>query len=107
MGQIVIQNLSKKTIQVRDFSKSILRLLQDNNIDWMQACGGKGRCTTCMFQIVLGAENLEGKTEAELKYERLGALKAMERLACQAKVTGDIVISVPTENKLPHLKYSD
>lgn len=107
MALIVIENLAKKTIQVQDFSKTLLRHLHDHRIDWMQACGGKGRCTTCAFRIVNGIENLEPKTTAESKYEMQGALRSNERLACQAKITGDIVICVPVENMLPHLKYSD
>jgi 2Fe-2S ferredoxin len=107
MALIVIENLAKKTIQVLDFSKTVLGHLQANRIDWMHACGGKGRCTTCMFRILRGSENLEPKTGPELKYQLQGALQENERLACQAKIRGDIVISVPQENKLPHLAYSD
>jgi 2Fe-2S ferredoxin len=72
----------------------------------MQACGGKGRCTTCTVRIVNGIENLEPKTSAEMRYENQGLLKNNERLACQLKVTGDVLVIVPDEYKLPHLKYS-
>jgi len=107
MALIVIENLAKKTIQVQDFSKSVLRHLQDHKVDWMHACGGKGRCITCVFQVIKGAENLSSKSFAEIIYERQGALHNNERLACQVKINGDITISVPAKNKLPHLTYSD
>jgi len=107
MALIVIENLGKKTIQVRDFSKTLLRHLEDHRIDWMHACGGKGRCTTCMFQVVNGDENLEPITAAEMKYKMLGALHDRERLACQTRVKGNLTVRVPEENKLPHLTYSE
>lgn len=106
MALIVIQNLEEKTIQVQDFSKTLLRHLQDHQVDWMQACGGKGRCTTCTVQILSGSQNLEPKTKAESNYEMQGLLQHNERLACQVKIKGDILVAVPDEYKLPHVDYS-
>jgi len=106
MALIVIQNLAEKTIQVQDFSKTLLRHLQDQRVDWMQACGGKGRCTTCTVQILRGSENLEPKTKVERNYEAQELLKSNERLACQVKIKGDILIAIPDEYKLPHVDYS-
>jgi 2Fe-2S ferredoxin len=106
MALIVIQNLEEKTIQVQDFSKTLLRHLQDHRTDWMQACGGKGRCTTCTVQILRGSENLEPKTKAENNYERQGLLQVNERLACQVKIKGDVLVAVPDQYKLPHVRYS-
>ncbi|HEU5290181.1 MAG TPA: 2Fe-2S iron-sulfur cluster-binding protein [Cyclobacteriaceae bacterium] len=107
MAVIVIKNLGEKTIEVQDFSKSILQHMQENGIDWMFACGGKGRCTTCKAIVFQGLENLEPKTAAELKYETLGLLGPNERLSCQTRIRGSVTISVPEEYKLPHMKYSD
>ena len=107
MAVIVIKNLEEKTLEVQDFSKTILQHVQENAIDWMHACGGKGRCTTCKVVVVAGSGNLESKTRAELQYERQGLLRDQERLACQVRTRGDITICVPEENKLPHLRYSD
>ena len=107
MAVIVIKNLNEKTLQVHDFSKTLLWHIQENGLDWMFACGGKGRCTTCKAIIVEGKQNLEPKTRAELQYENQGLLLENERLACQVRMTGDVALSVPEENKLPHLKYSD
>jgi 2Fe-2S ferredoxin len=106
MALIVIKNLAEKAIDVQDFSKTILQHLQGNGIDWMFACGGKGRCTTCKAIVLHGLENLEPKTNVELRYESLGLLGPNERLTCQARISGDISIFVPEESKLPHLKYS-
>ena len=107
MAVIVIKNLGEKTIAVQDLSKTILQHLQGNGIDWMFACGAKGRCTTCKAIVVQGLESLEPKTNAEVRYENLGLLRSNERLTCQARISGDIVIRVPEENMLPHLTYSE
>lgn len=106
MANIVIQNLKKKSLAVSDLSKPVLFHLQQNYIDWMHACGGKGRCTTCKAKILAGLENLAPMTEAEERYAAKGLLKSDERLMCQAKITGDVTIEVLTENQLPHMTYS-
>jgi 2Fe-2S ferredoxin len=106
MARIVIKNLGEKIIEVQDLTKTFLQHLQDNAIDWMQACGGKGRCTTCKVMVLKGNENLSPKTTAEIKYEREGALGKNERLVCQIKCKGDVSVAVPEEYKLPHMKYS-
>ncbi len=107
MAVIVIKNLKEKTLEVQDFSKTILQHVQQNNLDWMQACGGKGRCTTCKVIVLQGVENLEPKTQPELQYESQGLLINNERLSCQAKIKGSITILVPEEGQLPHIKYSE
>ncbi len=108
MASIVIRNLNEKTIQHPDLSKPLLWIFLENGIDWMHACGGKGRCTTCKAVILKGGENLAAKSPAELRYESQNQLAAHERLCCQAKlVDGRVELSVPGESKLPHVKYSD
>lgn len=106
MARIVIANWAEKTLEVTDLSKTLLRHFHDNQLDWMHACGGKGRCTTCKTIIAEGAENFIPVTAAEQRYRQLGALKTTERLSCQAKITGDVRIIVPDEYMLPHIDYS-
>ncbi|RAW02796.1 2Fe-2S iron-sulfur cluster-binding protein [Pseudochryseolinea flava] len=107
MASILIENLDQRKVEAIDLSRPVLKHLQDQQIDWMFACGGKGRCTTCKFELCSDAQALEPDSEAETRYRRQGALKKNERLACQAKLTGDIRIRVPDECKLPHMHYSD
>jgi ferredoxin, 2Fe-2S len=107
MASIMIENLFKKTIQAVDHTKTLLEHFQDHGIDWMHACGAKGRCTTCKALIIRGAGNLTRRTGPESKYHLQGALRANERLACQAKVAGDVCIAAPREYQLPHVRYSD
>lgn len=107
MAEIIISNLSRTTIKTNDQYTSILNALHANGVDWMHACGGKGRCTTCKMIVLKGLKNISDPSDFERKVKKLGALKENERLACQSKANGDIEIKVPEKNKLPHLNYSD
>jgi ferredoxin, 2Fe-2S len=107
MAIIVIKNLFGRKIHASNSNKPLLSWLHGEYIDWMHACGGKGRCTTCKFQIIAGADHFQEPTAAEQRYFTKGELNQNERLACQAVVTGDVVIQVPDEAKLPHIKYTE
>jgi len=106
MVKIVIENLAQKEVQVIDSSDSILQLVQSHFIDWMHACGGKGRCTTCKLIVMEGMDQLSPVTSAELMYRSLGQLADNERLACQTRVHGTCRVRVPDESKMPHMVYT-
>lgn len=106
MATITIRNLFDRTIEAVP-EKSLLKHFQDIRLDWMHACGGKGRCTTCKVIVLSGAENLSQLTPAEIRYKNMKALADGERLSCQVRPLGDIVVRVPEEYKLPHLTYSE
>ena len=106
MVKIVIENLAKKTLLVNDITLPVLRHLQEGAVDWMHACGGKGRCTTCKMIVVAGMNHFNELTPAETIYRAKGLLALNERLACQARISGDIAVCVSDEFKLPHLEYS-
>jgi 2Fe-2S ferredoxin len=105
MVKIVIENLEQKEIIVNDPNKPVLRIIQEAGIDWMTDCGGKGRCTTCRAIVIAGDENLTPNSPAELKYRSQGLLYPNERLMCQVRAKGDLVLRVPEETKLPHMRY--
>ena len=107
MIKVTIHNLFGKTITCNSKTKKLLDVLQENYVDWMHACGAKGRCTTCSAIVLDGAENIEALTAPEEKFMALKRLQPNTRLSCQAVVTGDIVISAPELYKLPHQKYSE
>ncbi|MEL7144895.1 MAG: 2Fe-2S iron-sulfur cluster-binding protein [Bacteroidota bacterium] len=107
MIRVTIHNLSGKTITCNSKTKKLLDVLQENYVDWMHACGAKGRCTTCTAIVVEGMENLQDLTDHEKKFIARKRLQSNERLSCQAVVTGDVVIRVPELYKLPHQKYSE
>lgn len=111
LPKICIKNLQEKTIFVSE-KKTILQSLAENQIDWMQACGGKGRCTTCKMLVLEGQEWLSPLSEVEQKFLQQGRLLPKERLTCQTKpiTTSEntmLVVSVPKPYKLPHIEYND
>ena len=106
MSKITISNLNYKQVVSDNNSKTVLNIMHDNFIDWMHACGGKGRCTTCKMKVLKGKGQLSALSNFEEKMRKTARLGPDERLACQCHVLGDIVIEIPEESKLPHLKYS-
>ena len=107
MPRITIINLHNREIFSNAENDTALKIIHENNIDWMHACGGKGRCTSCKMIVEEGMSNLAEVTEPEKKYKAQGRLKDNERLACQTKVLSDIRIKVAEINKFPHINYSE
>jgi 2Fe-2S ferredoxin len=66
---------------------------------WPTTCGGEGRCTTCACEVVTGMDSLSPMGRAEertLVAERGPAvLRGPTRLACQARLAGDVTVSKP------------
>lgn len=107
MVKIVIENLEQKEVLGDKPGLPIVEYIRGAHVDWMQGCGGKGRCTTCRAIVVSGMENLGALTSAEHRYREMKALGSQERLACQATLSGNVVLRIPEDCKLPHLKYTD
>jgi 2Fe-2S ferredoxin len=105
MGTIIIANMESKTIDWPDKKERLLDILLAQG-DWMHACGGKGRCTTCRIKVIEGMNQLNEHTPAEQKFISANRLKKDERLSCQVVPTGNITICVPKDCQLPHLTYS-
>jgi len=106
MPDIIIENLNNIKLSADISAKNVLEIIHNHYIDWMHACGGKGRCTTCKMQIIKGKENLSALSKFEQAYKEADKLADNERLTCQAMLLGDIVIKVPESGKLPHVDYS-
>ncbi len=85
----------------------MLEALLNAGVDYMHACGGKGRCTTCKAVVIEGMEGLGALTEAEIKYKQANRLKDNERLACQVCPISEVVIRVAPENYMPHMEYGE
>jgi len=70
-------------------------------------CGGKGSCGKCRVRILNGSEgglhsemgHLGPLSEAEIRFVEAGNLRSDERLACQARVRGDIAVWIPEESR--------
>lgn len=108
MPKIVIENLFNRTINFTDTSRKVIELIHENNIDWMHACGKKGRCTSCKMILVSGQEHLSSLSDREIYFRKLHRLGQNERLSCQCRLMdGEIRIRVAEINKFPHLEYSE
>ncbi len=107
MPKIVIENLHKKEIFNENEEKTLLHIIHENNIDWMHACGAKGRCTTCKAIVTKGMDAFSPLSSVEEKYRHEGKLSANERLACQCYLHGDASIRVDDKHKFMHVTYSD
>ena len=106
MPKLTVQNLSQLEVKVAQ-GQTLLKALQEQGNDWMHACGGKGRCTTCRIIVLQGLEHFGPLTEAEIRYRNKGRLQVNERLTCQCTLeNGDAIGKVPEQTKLPHLSYS-
>jgi 2Fe-2S ferredoxin len=107
MPKLIIENLNRTEVELPSGSQSVLNAIQQHAMDWMQACGGKGRCTTCLLIVVSGMPFLTLPTPHELRYRNENRLKTNERLACQCHMmAGEVVVRVPDRYKLPHVRYS-
>ena len=106
MAKLIVQNLGSLTVNV-SAPQTVLQGIQATGLDWMHACGAKGRCTTCRVEVITGMENLSSETAPELKYRAAGRLKKTERLTCQATVLqSEVKVRVPKPVQLPHQKYN-
>jgi 2Fe-2S ferredoxin len=103
--KLIIQNLHNFEVPLIHTEKSLLYHIGEAGIDWMHACGAKGRCTTCKIRIVAGEGHLSPLSGPEIRFQTEGRLKNNERLACQCLATGDVVGEVPRESQLPHMQY--
>lgn len=56
------------------------------------ACDGQARCTTCRVRVLTGLENLTPRTEAEQNIANTKNWPLEVRLACQARVLGDVTL---------------
>ncbi len=110
MPKITISNQGHKVVNYKLNNAApltVLAILQENNIDWMHACGGKGKCTSCKCIIVSGEVNLGAKTQVEIDFIDSGKILDFQQMTCQALVFGNVGIKVPEKNKLPGVNYTN
>ncbi|WP_026461769.1 2Fe-2S iron-sulfur cluster-binding protein [Adhaeribacter aquaticus] len=105
MPKLIVQNLFERAINVPP-SQKVLDAIQAAGLDWMKACGGKGRCTTYRLIVIKGMEGFGALSLPEQKYQENGRLNANERLACQSYLRTDVIVKVPSDTQFPHLIYS-
>jgi hemoglobin-like flavoprotein/class 3 adenylate cyclase len=82
----------EKTIVEAPRGLSILDVSLNNRIPHARACNGKAQCTTCRVVILDGGDHLSGRTEAEALIATEEGWAENIRLACQARVNGDVTL---------------
>ena len=90
--------------------KTLLEAAQQLGVGIQNLCGGAqtcGRCRVTVEQGYFDKENLRSdpshltsRSEREHIYLEKNQFQAADRFACEAKVQGDLVISVPAESRL-------
>ncbi len=77
----------------------VLDAALDNNIKIDHNCGGNCACSTCHIIVEKGFESLDEMSEDEEDMlDEAEGLTDTSRLACQAKVTEDLVVRIPEKS---------
>jgi 2Fe-2S ferredoxin len=87
------------TVEAAD-GQTIMEAAWEGDLYWPTTCGGQGICTTCACTVAAGQDNLEpmGRGERKTLAEERGAAAVDRgdlRLACQARVHGDVTVTKP------------
>lgn len=94
MPKVTIRPLAVE-IEVPE-GETIMAAAQAQGYYWPTTCGGEGRCITCACLVLRGMEHLSPRSRSEawvLAEERGPQVLAQPlRLACQARVYGDVVV---------------
>ncbi len=77
--------------------ESILAAAWRNGLYWPTTCEGKATCSVCIFTVLEGATALSAVSDLEQEglarvVRTMPGDPAGHRLACQARLTGDVVI---------------
>lgn len=96
MSKIIrLEPIGRET-SVRTNSR-LLSVLQENNLDILSECRGRGLCATCHIYVKEGAEALSPIHRKEQRtLELITTAACNSRLACQARILADgLVVELP------------
>ena len=91
MPKIQFAQNKRTPIQV-DSNANLMFSLLSKNVPVASSCHGEGVCSKCRIQILQGAENLSPATEQEKLLSERNSLRSNERINCQTRILGDIII---------------
>ena len=75
--------------------ESILDVAIRHDVAIQHACGGFCACTTCHIEVKSGDDHLSSLEDDEQeRLDRSVEVTLHSRLACQAKVLGDVVVEI-------------
>ena len=81
-----------KTVSVADPGMTVLDISIAHKIPHLRECGGNARCTTCRVRICDGIQNVSPRTPREAEVADARRWDRFTRLACQARVGGDVTL---------------
>ncbi|MBV8447847.1 MAG: DUF4445 domain-containing protein [Hyphomicrobiales bacterium] len=91
---------------------SVLEAARKLGVDLDSVCGGRGICGRCRINVVEGIDQQRAITSAldhvtqagdvENRYQRVRRrpFTSGERLGCQARIRGDLLVDIPAESQL-------
>jgi len=74
-----------------DAGTKLILAMKDHGVDVLHRCGGNIRCTTCRVQVIEGDAGEMDESERAKLIEK-GHSPEEVRLACQIRVSGDMVV---------------
>lgn len=81
-------------------NETILAASLKAGIPHAHACGGNAACSTCRVIVMKGKDYVNSKTDKERKLAECLHFTEEIRLACQTKVTGDVVVNRPVLDEI-------
>lgn len=81
-----------KTIEVKE-GEALIDTCEDHDTSILFGCRD-GACGACMIRVIDGEANISPMDDNERDFLETMAAEPDERLACQCRVSGDIVIEV-------------
>lgn len=77
-----------------DEGQTIMEVLAGSDIPMRSDCGGQGKCGKCLLSAGPAA-NLSPPTDVEIRLSEKNEMASTTRLACQARIYGDIIVTLP------------
>jgi len=93
MPRITFQRRSHDVVIEVPVGQDVLQSARDAGLPLASSCDGVGSCKACCIQLVKGAENLAPPEAREERALEVINAPAGSRLACCAKVLGDVVVT--------------
>lgn len=85
------------TVEVKR-GTTILQAAMDHGVFIEHACGGFCACTTCHVVLESGFAATDDQSDAELdRLDFAEHVTLSSRLACQARILGDVVVRIPQD----------
>ena len=74
---------------------SLLQCAEMLGVELLHSCGGVAACTSCRVVVRQGKENVSAMKEIEAEVLAESGILRSHRLACQARIFGDVTFERP------------